>query len=79
VNVLACTVILAKVGNLNRRIKVQTSLSKKQDPISKIARVKRAGSMIRVIENLASKLKALSSNPSTAKKSVLTMGKKKSM
>jgi hypothetical protein len=41
---------------------VQAKLGKKQDPVSKIIRVKRTGSMAQVVECLSSKLKALSSN-----------------
>jgi predicted S18 family serine protease len=37
--------------------------SKKQDPISKITRVKRAGDMVQTIERLPSKCEALSSKP----------------
>jgi hypothetical protein len=44
---------------------VQNGLSKKQDPISKIIRTKRARGIAQVIEHLAHKLQALSSNPNT--------------
>jgi hypothetical protein len=37
------------------------------DPISKITKVKRAGSMAQVVEYLHSKYKVLSSTPSTTK------------
>jgi hypothetical protein len=39
-----------------------------QDPISKIARVKRTGRVAQVVEHLPSKCEALNSNPSTAKR-----------
>jgi hypothetical protein len=44
----------------NRRITIQDNLGKKQDLISKITRVKRAGEWL---EHLPSKLEALSLNP----------------
>jgi hypothetical protein len=37
------------VGNINRRIAVQAELDKKQDPISKITRAKRAGGVAQVV------------------------------
>jgi hypothetical protein len=37
-------------------------------PISKITKAKRSGGMIQAVEHLPSKLKTLSSNPSTTKK-----------
>jgi hypothetical protein len=40
----------------------------KQDPISKITRVKRAGGVVQVVEYLPSKHKALNSYPSNTKK-----------
>jgi hypothetical protein len=42
---------------------VQTRFDKKQDPISKIIRVKRAGHMAQVVEHLPSKCEDLSSIP----------------
>jgi hypothetical protein len=51
----------------NRRIVVQVGLGKEQDSISKI-RAKRAGDMALVGELLPPKCKALSSNPSIAKR-----------
>jgi hypothetical protein len=47
---------------------IQNSLDKKQDPISKISREKRAAGMAQATEGLPSKCKALSSNLSTRKK-----------
>jgi phosphatidate phosphatase PAH1 len=44
---------------LNRSITGQTSLGKKQDPISKITRTKRAGGIVQVVECLPSKHEAL--------------------
>jgi hypothetical protein len=46
----------------------QVGLNKKQDPISKVTRVKRAGGMAQAVEPLPHKCKTLSSNPSIAKK-----------
>jgi hypothetical protein len=43
-------------------------LGKKQDPLSKITRSKRAGGAAQAVESLPSKYKALNLNPSTAKK-----------
>jgi hypothetical protein len=42
---------------------VQSSLGKKQDPISKITRATRATGMAQVVEHLPSKKEALHSNP----------------
>jgi hypothetical protein len=42
--------------------------AKVRDPISKITRAKRAGSVTQTAEQLPSQFKALSSNPSSAKK-----------
>jgi hypothetical protein len=39
----------------NLRITVQADLDRKQDPISKVTRTKRAGGMAQVVEHLASK------------------------
>jgi hypothetical protein len=47
---------------------VQASLGKKQDPISKITRAKRAGGMAQGVEHTSQKHEALSFKPSTAKK-----------
>jgi hypothetical protein len=47
---------------------IQAQTGKKQDPISKIFKTKRAGGMVQVAECLPSKCEAVSSNPSTAKK-----------
>jgi uncharacterized protein YoxC len=47
---------------------VQASLGKKQDPISKITRVKRVGGMAQAVQHLSSKFKVLSSNFSNTKK-----------
>jgi hypothetical protein len=57
--------ILAIAGSLNR-IAVHAGLDKKQNSISKTIKAKRAGGMVQVLENLASKHNVLSSNPSTA-------------
>jgi hypothetical protein len=43
-------------------------LGKKQDPISKITRAKRAGGVVQAVEYLPNKHKALTSNPNTVKK-----------
>jgi hypothetical protein len=47
---------------------VQAGLSKKQDPISKITREKRAGGLAQMANCLPSKHKALNSNPNMTKK-----------
>jgi hypothetical protein len=46
---------------------VQAKLSKKEDPMSKITRAKRAGGVTEEVEHLPSKQKAPSSSLSTAK------------
>jgi hypothetical protein len=46
---------------------VQAGLGNKQDPISKIIRVKRARGMARAVERLPTKCEALSSNYSATK------------
>jgi hypothetical protein len=46
---------------------VQVSLSKKQDPISKITRAKRTGGVAQIEERLLCKCEALSSKPTTTK------------
>jgi hypothetical protein len=46
---------------------VPASLGKKEDLNSKIIKAKRAGGMAQAVENLSSKCKALSSNPSTTR------------
>jgi hypothetical protein len=51
---------------LRRRIKVQSQPGKKQDPIWKVTKAKKAGGVAQVLELLPSKCEALSSNPSTA-------------
>jgi hypothetical protein len=56
------------MGSINRRIMVQVDLGKKQEPISKTMRAKRAGGTVQVVEHPPSKQEALSSNPSTTKK-----------
>jgi hypothetical protein len=50
-----------------RRMVVLASLSKKQDPVFKITRPKRAGGVAQVVERLPCKSDALSSNTSTTK------------
>jgi hypothetical protein len=52
----------------NRKIMVQASQGKLQDPISKITRAKWAGGVAQALEHLLSKWEALSSNPSTLPK-----------
>jgi RecB family endonuclease NucS len=47
---------------------VKVSLSKKQDPISRITRTKRARGMAQAVECLSRNYEALSSNHSTIKK-----------
>jgi hypothetical protein len=59
----ACVVIPA-IGSINRRTVVQPGLVKKQDPVSKMTRTKRAGDMAQVAEHLPGKCEAVSSNPS---------------
>jgi hypothetical protein len=44
-----------------------------QDPIRKIAKAKRAGSVVQGVEHLPSKHKTLSSNPNTEKVFLLLM------
>jgi hypothetical protein len=61
-------IIPAVVRRLSRRLKVQSGPGKKPDPISKITRVKRAGSVTQEVACLSNKHEALSSNLSTAKK-----------
>jgi hypothetical protein len=56
------------LGSVNMRIVVQTGLGKNMRAISKITKVKRAGSMAQVVKCLPSKCKALSSTGSTTKK-----------
>jgi hypothetical protein len=56
---------------------VQVGLGKKQDPISKTTRVKRAGCVVQVVRVSAFQLKDLSSNPSTNKKIFFLNGRKK--
>jgi hypothetical protein len=46
---------------------IKACLNKKRNPISKITRVKRDGSVAQAVECLPSKKKALSSNPSIVK------------
>jgi hypothetical protein len=56
------------MGSVNRRTVVQAGQGINVRPISKITKVKRAGNMAEVIEQLPSKHEALSSNPSTSRK-----------
>jgi hypothetical protein len=51
--------------SINRKIMIQAAPGIKQDPITEAKRAAGAG---HVVEHLPSKFKALSSNPSTAKK-----------
>jgi hypothetical protein len=61
-------------GAVNRRVEIQTSLGKNARTYPKITKAKNptttkmAGDMTQVVEHLLSKLKTLSSNPSTRKK-----------
>jgi hypothetical protein len=50
---------------------VRVSLSKRQDPISKISKEKGASNVAEVVEHLPSNWEALSSNSSTTKKTLL--------
>jgi hypothetical protein len=43
---VAHTVIPGVAGNVNRRVTVQAGPGKKQEPVSKITRAKRAGGMV---------------------------------
>jgi hypothetical protein len=52
-------------GSLNRRTAVHTGLGKKQEPISKISRAKKAGGMAQEVKRLPLEHGALSLNPST--------------
>jgi hypothetical protein len=61
-------VISTVAGSINRRIMIQVSLGKKQDPISKITRGKRNGGTAQTTEYLLSKCETLSSNLSTITK-----------
>jgi hypothetical protein len=64
-------------GNKGRRISLQTVRYNIQDPTRKIIQAKRIGEIAQVVECLPSKLKALCSNPSSAKnKKQTTKGKK---
>jgi hypothetical protein len=65
--VVAHTCHPATVVKCKNSITVQARMSKKQDPISKITRAKRADGMTKVVEHLPSKCKALNSNSSTTK------------
>jgi hypothetical protein len=60
-------VISLTAGNLNRKITVHAVLSKKHDPISKIASAKRVEGLTQLVEYLPHKLEALSSNPALQK------------
>jgi hypothetical protein len=61
------SVIPASVGSIHRRTKVQARPGKKQVPISKITRVKRAGGIAQVVQCLPSQCETLSSNPNNIK------------
>jgi hypothetical protein len=52
-------------GSINKRMEVHAGLSPEQNPISKITRAKRDGSVVQALEYLPSKCEALNSNPST--------------
>jgi hypothetical protein len=68
-------VILATRGNPNRRTMVQTGLSIRQDPISKITNTEKADKVTEVIEHLPSKCEAFSSTPTTTTKTKTTKQK----
>jgi 3-hydroxyacyl-CoA dehydrogenase len=55
------------MGSINRRMVFQASLDKKQEPIPEITNIKQANSVAQMVEDLLSKHKVLSSNPSVAK------------
>jgi hypothetical protein len=55
------------MGSIPQRTAVHTDLGIKLDPISKITKAERPGSMRQVVEHLPNKREALISNPSTAK------------
>jgi hypothetical protein len=61
-------VIPAMVGSINSRIMVHAGLDKKQEPITKITRGKRAGDVAQAIEYMPSRGEALSLKFSIAKK-----------
>jgi hypothetical protein len=54
--------------SINRTMTAQAGLSKKQDPISKIIRAKRAAGQTQAVEHLLSKSKAPISNHITTKR-----------
>jgi hypothetical protein len=58
------------MGSITRKITVQASLgiNINRRPYLKITEPKKSGRVAQVVEHLASKYKALSSNPSTIKK-----------
>jgi hypothetical protein len=62
---MVCVCHLRDSGKHKTRIAVQAGLNKKQDPMSKITRVKKAGGMVQTVMGLSNKRKALSSNTST--------------
>jgi hypothetical protein len=49
-------------GNVKRKIIIQASLGKKQDPISKITREKRVAGMAQTVQHVLSKYETLISN-----------------
>jgi hypothetical protein len=55
----------------------KVALDIKRDPVSNITREKKAASVAQVVESLPSKREAPSSNPSSAKKKIITIKKMK--
>jgi hypothetical protein len=55
---VACAYHPRNAESTNRRFAIQASLSKKQDPTSKVNRAKRAGGVAQAAEHLPSKYKA---------------------
>jgi hypothetical protein len=58
-------VISATTGSINRRVMVQAGPAIKQNAISKISVVRRAGGMAEAVEHLPSKSEFPNLNPST--------------
>jgi hypothetical protein len=59
---------LSYVGSINRRIKVPAGPDKKQDPIPKITKAKRAVGVAQVVKCLPSKQEALTAIPSSTRR-----------
>jgi hypothetical protein len=60
--------VIPAMQEVQRRVEVQASPGIKGDPISKVINAKRAGTMAQMVKELLSKLKVLSSVPSTGGK-----------